>query len=75
MSDYVAMVANIDNAIKSLESAEAEMLPVASLKQLDAYLLAFLRCSKGTLIETRKAILSSSSFRKAKQRNDSSEKE
>ena len=50
MSDYVAMAANIDNAIKSLESAEAEMLPVASLKQLDAYLLAFLRSSKWTLI-------------------------
>jgi hypothetical protein len=71
MSDYVAMAANIDNAIKSLESAEAEMLPVASLKQLDAYLLGFLRCCKSNLQQTKTAILDSSSYRKAKQKSES----
>jgi hypothetical protein len=75
MSDYVAMAANIDNAIKSLESAEAEMLPVSAVRSLDAYLLAYLRISRTTLQETKKAILQSSAYRKAKQKNGNSEAE
>ena len=75
MSDYVKMTESIDSALKSLDSAENELLPVSTVRQLDAYLLAHLRISRITLQETRKAVLSSSSYRKAKQKNDSSEKE
>ena len=73
MSDYVKMTEYIDSALKSLDSAEAEMLPVNAVKQLDAYLLAYLRVTKTCLTETRKAILSSSSYRKAKQKSGKSE--
>lgn len=73
LADYDKMLEHIDSAMKSLELAEASMLPVNALKQLDAYLLGHMRCTKTCLQETRKAITSSARYRKRKKKEETSE--
>jgi hypothetical protein len=75
MSDYSKMLLHIESALKSLEAAENNMLPVNAVKQLDAYLLAYIRCTKTCLAETKKAIVSSVSYRKTKKRDEDSKTE
>lgn len=69
------MVVSIDQALKALETAELAMLPVNAVKQLDAYLLGYIRCSKTALNETRKAITSSASYRKRKKKDEDRQSE
>lgn len=55
MPEYEKLISNLEHAEKHCRAAEASLVPIAKVKQVDAYLLGLLQAMRLILADAKKA--------------------